>query len=71
MVSAYVLKRDPTAPEFFTYRMDDRYMTVRKYASDEKSDVLSSEGPEILARLKRAKAERIKTEAERRAKTPR
>jgi len=62
IVSAYVLKlREPAFSDSFTYSLDDRYMTVRKYPSldDEKNkvDILGSEKPEIIARLKRVKAE--------------
>jgi hypothetical protein len=66
IVSAYVLKTSLMAPEDFSYRLEDRYMTIRKYASDDRTGVLAAEKPEILARLKRVKAEE-----ERRKKTPR
>jgi len=39
------------------YSLQDRYMTVRKYRWDEKTDILTSEKTEILARLRRIKAE--------------
>jgi hypothetical protein len=35
------------------YYLEDRYMTVRKYSLGSNADVLASERPEILARLKR------------------
>ncbi len=56
IVSAYLLK-EGLDPEFFTYELDDRYMTLLKYASDDSASVLSSEKAEILSRLKRVKAE--------------
>jgi len=58
IISSYVLREDKISPESFYYRLDDRYMTVNKYTSDDKSPVLSREKPEILARLKRVNAER-------------
>lgn len=39
------------------YSLEDEYMTVRKYKSED-ADILGSEKPEILARLRRGKAER-------------
>jgi len=74
-ISAYALEKDlPGVPDLFNYALEDRYMTVRKYPSlnadpgdsDSTVGVLNSEKPEILARLKRVKAER-----ERQAKAPR
>ena len=38
------------------YFVQDRYMTIRKYDLDVNADILQSEKPEILARLKRIKA---------------
>lgn len=38
------------------YYLEDRYLTTRKYNWD--ANVLASEKQEILARLRRAKAER-------------
>jgi hypothetical protein len=38
------------------YYLDDQFMTVRKYDLDANADVLISEKPEILSRLKRTKA---------------
>jgi hypothetical protein len=79
-ISAYVLETPFLGlPDSFSYALDDRYMTVRKYPGlnadpgdpDATAGVLNSEKPEILARLKRVKAERIKAEAERQAKSPR
>lgn len=40
-----------------SYRLQDRYMTVRKY-DYEKADILASEKPEILSRLRRVKSAR-------------
>ena len=48
------------------YYLQDRYMTVQKYDLDAKTDILASEKQEILARLRRVKAE-----TERRKGTPR
>jgi hypothetical protein len=39
------------------YYLEDRYMTVRKYDLDNNAGILGSEKPEILARLRRVKAE--------------
>jgi hypothetical protein len=39
------------------YHLEDRYMTAKKYDLEENADVLASEKPEILARLRRVKAE--------------
>lgn len=53
-ISTYVLR--PPMPDFtddYTYDLADQYLTVRKYHNR----VLASEKPEILARLKRVKAE--------------
>ena len=55
-ISAYVRKQTQLLDEPFYY-LEDRYMTVRKYNPDEKTDILGPEKPEILARLKRVKAE--------------
>ncbi len=54
MISAYVLRRS-TMIEALQYYLDDRYMTVRKYDYN-KADILASEKPEILARLRRLKS---------------
>jgi hypothetical protein len=56
IISAYVLN-----PDTDHYYLDDRYMTTRKYEGDfgfDKAEVFVGEKPEIIARLKRAKAER-------------
>ena len=58
LISVYVA-------EGLYYYLDDRYMTVRKYDQEANPDIPGSEKPEILARLKRVKAER-----ERRQPTP-
>jgi hypothetical protein len=55
MVSAYV--RKPMAEGGDRYFLEDRYMTVRIYDFDAKPDILTSEKPEILTRLRRVKAE--------------
>lgn len=55
MISAYV-RRASTLIDGLHYYLEDRYMTVRKYASED-VDILGSEKQEILARLKRVKAE--------------
>ncbi len=54
MISAYVRK---PAPAFDTahYYLQDRYMTERKYDPASKTDILATEKPELLARLKRIK----------------
>jgi len=62
-VSAYVRRRSFLVDGLFYY-LDDRYMTIRTYALG--TNILASEKQEILARLKRIKAE---TELQR--KTPR
>jgi hypothetical protein len=56
LISAYVLKPSSYADALFYY-LEDRYMTIRKYNLDTKANVLASERQEILARLKRIKAE--------------
>jgi len=63
IVSAYVRRRSFLVDGLFYY-LDDRYMTIRTYALG--TNILASEKQEILARLKRIKAE---TELQR--KTPR
>jgi len=40
-----------------SYYLADRYMTVRKYDLDNNADILGSEKQEILARLRRVRAE--------------
>lgn len=55
MISAYVLA--PSTGELHSYYLEDRYMTVRKYDSEAKIEVLAPERQEILARLRRIKAE--------------
>ncbi len=68
-VSAYVLTLRPDS-ETLHYDLRDQYMTSGTYSSivtaNEKFDILDSEMPEILARLKRVKAE-----TERQANSPR
>jgi hypothetical protein len=62
LISVYVLGND-----WDSYELEDQYMTARKYDGTfgfDKTDILDSERPEILARLKRVKAEREKAERE-------
>jgi hypothetical protein len=69
IISVYLIDRSTDR-----YYLEDRYMTARKYEGDlgfEKKEVLDGEKPEILARLKRVKAERERAEAERQAQPPR
>jgi hypothetical protein len=69
LISAYLMRSIlPGAADLFTYALEDRYLTVRKYVTPDstKAAILAAEKSEILARLKRVKAEE-----ERRAKTPR
>ena len=63
IISAYVWRHE-SLTDNFAYYLEDRYMTVRKYDLDANANVLNSEKPEILARLKRVKAE---TERQQRA----
>ena len=56
MISAYVFKtRSVVGNPYYSYNLEDRYMTSRKYDSDTKTDILGSEKQEILARLRRVK----------------
>ena len=59
LISAYV-RNDPSFNDEPYYFLEDRYMTVHRYDTDEKADVLEAEKQEIRARLRRAKAERQK-----------
>jgi hypothetical protein len=52
MISAYVRKATP-AFDLAHYYLRDRYMTSRKYDPSSKVDILASEKPELLSRLKR------------------
>jgi hypothetical protein len=52
MISVYA-----QGPEDQTHWPEDLYMTIRKY-EEGKDDVLASEKPEILARLRRIRAAR-------------
>ena len=56
IISSYVRKAESLL-DGLQYYLEDQYMTVRKYDSDAKTDILGSEKQEILARLKRVKAE--------------
>ena len=62
IISAYVWKHSLELDDD-SYYLEDRYMTVHKYDL-EKTDILNAEKPEILARLRRLKAE---TERQQRA----
>jgi hypothetical protein len=55
IVSAYVLQ---PSSDVLDYYLDDQYMTVRKYHLGDNANILDSEKPEILARLKRVAAQR-------------
>ena len=54
MISVY-LRRSSSILDGRYYYLSDRYMTARKYDLEAKADVLGSERPEIIARLKRVK----------------
>jgi hypothetical protein len=56
VISAYIRSASALADDLY-YSLEDRFMTVRKYDLDANSDILTSEKQEILARLKRVKAE--------------
>lgn len=56
MVSAYVLRSSSLVDNLY-YWLEDRYLTVRKYDLDANDDILASEKQEILARLRRIKAD--------------
>ena len=56
IISAYLRKSSPLLDDRY-YDLQDRYMTARKYDLGANLDILSSEKQEILARLKRVKAE--------------
>jgi hypothetical protein len=54
MISAYVRKPSSLLDDMY-YFLEDRYMSARKYDSGAKADILASEKPEILTRLRRLK----------------
>jgi hypothetical protein len=54
IISTYVFG---LSREIDRYYLQDRYMTVHKYDLDTKTDILASEKPEVLARLRRVKVE--------------
>jgi hypothetical protein len=56
IISAY-MRSQPWLLDELSYYLEDRYMTVRKYDVDANDDVLGAEKQEILARLRRVKAE--------------
>jgi hypothetical protein len=60
IVSAYLLKTCDVLDEPH-YFLQDQFMTVRKYSSDLRVDILASEKPEILRRLRLVKLESDKT----------
>ena len=67
IVSAYTLRPEPIlGSDPMRYALDDRFMTIRTYQGRGEFEILVSEKAEILARLKRVKAER-----ERQASQPR
>lgn len=55
MVSTYI-RQPSTMVDNDLYYLHDRYLTIRKYDQDVKSEILATEWPEILARLRRIKA---------------
>jgi len=55
IVSSYV-RTHSTLLGGADYYLEDQYMTVRRYDSDGNMDILAAEKPEILERLRRAKA---------------
>lgn len=55
IISTYV-RQPSTMLDNDLYCLHDRYLTIRKYDLDVKSDILATERPEILARLRRIKA---------------
>lgn len=56
IISVYV-RKPSTMIDGLYYYLEDRYMTARKYDLDANADILNSEKQEILARLRRIKAE--------------
>jgi hypothetical protein len=56
IISAYVQKRSSDLGGFYYY-LEDRYMTARTYDREAGADILGSEKPEILTRLRRLKLE--------------
>ena len=56
MISTYVGKRSTMLGDRFYY-LEDRYMTAHTYDLDGGGDILTSEKQEILARLRRLKAQ--------------
>jgi hypothetical protein len=53
-ISAYVYRYSRNLDDR-CYFLEDRYMTARKYDSDDKTDILRSEKQEIISRLRRVK----------------
>jgi hypothetical protein len=54
VVSAYTRTSPPYEDDIFL--LEDQFMTIRKYDPFANADILASEKPEILARLRRVKA---------------
>jgi len=54
IISAYIQKRSLELEGSYYY-LEDRYMTARSYDQDAGVNILASERPEILARLRRLK----------------
>jgi hypothetical protein len=57
IISAYV-RRHSSLLDGVYYYLEDQYMTAKKYDLEAEADILTSEKQEILARLRRVKAER-------------
>jgi hypothetical protein len=56
VISAYIMRPSSVFDGMY-YWLEDQYLTIRKYDLDADADILASERQEILARLKRVKAE--------------
>lgn len=56
IISVYVQKRSSDLEGNYYY-LEDRYMTARTYDREADADILTSEKPEILTRLRRLKVE--------------
>ena len=57
VISAYAIRPSLEGDNSDLYYLQDRYMTARTYDLDAGADILAAEKPEILARLRRVKAE--------------
>ncbi len=71
IISAYVRRSLLGLDDSSYYYLEDQYMTFHKYDLDAKADVLASEKPEILARLRRVKAATAPLEKSRAPAPPR